>query len=140
MDKIKMLINDNWKFKLSDEKEAFWKEFDDSSFKTVTIPHDWSVEYPLSREFSSGTGYVRGGCSPVGMKKQYKTIINQCAKDLDRDVVSGGKIGIQIEISPNDPHFFPLYVAPIASAASSNIGTPYFLQIGISASQSALSP
>jgi len=61
MDKIKMLINDNWKFKLSDEKEAFWKEFDDSSFKTVTIPHDWSVEYPLSREFSSGTGYVRGG-------------------------------------------------------------------------------
>jgi len=58
---IKRIINDNWKFILKDEKEAFQKDFPDESWEKVTLPHDWSVHYPLSREYSSGTGYVRGG-------------------------------------------------------------------------------
>ena len=48
------------------------------------------------------TGYIRGGCSPVGMKKSYKTFIDATAKDIEKIVVSGGKIGMQIEISPKE--------------------------------------
>lgn len=46
------------------------------------------------------TGYVRGGCSPVGMKKQFPTVIDQSCLALDTMVVSAGKIGYQIELAP----------------------------------------
>ena len=48
------------------------------------------------------TGYIRGGCSPVGMKKLYKTFINETGKDLENILVSAGKIGYQIELNPFD--------------------------------------
>ena len=46
------------------------------------------------------TGYVRGGCSPVSMKKQYPTVIHSTAEGLDSIVVSAGKIGFQVELDP----------------------------------------
>ena len=48
------------------------------------------------------TGYIRGGCSPVGMKKLYSTFVNETAKELDTIIVSAGKIGYQIELKPED--------------------------------------
>lgn len=48
------------------------------------------------------TGYVRGGCSPVGMKKEYVTFIDESALRHERIIVSGGKVGIQIKIKVND--------------------------------------
>lgn len=54
------------------------------------------------RDIRAVTGYVRGGCTAVGMKKQYPTIISEEAAALDRMVVSGGKIGLQIELKPQD--------------------------------------
>lgn len=48
------------------------------------------------------TGYIRGGCSPVGMKKQYETVLDSSCIELDALIVSAGKIGHQIELSPND--------------------------------------
>ncbi len=48
------------------------------------------------------TGYVRGGCSPIGMKKNFKTLIDNSAQNKDCIYVSGGKIGLQIKISPLD--------------------------------------
>ena len=48
------------------------------------------------------TGYIRGGCSPIGMKKLYKTFVNETAKVLDTIVVSAGKIGYQVELSPEE--------------------------------------
>ena len=48
------------------------------------------------------TGYVKGGCSPVGMKKLYPTYIDESAKSLSEMVVSAGAIGYQIELAPND--------------------------------------
>ena len=48
------------------------------------------------------TGYVRGGCSPVGMKKAYRTTFHQTAEQLPSVMVSAGKIGWQIELSPAD--------------------------------------
>ena len=48
------------------------------------------------------TGYIRGGCSPIGMKKSYKTFFHESAKDLDFIIVSAGKIGHQIKLTPKD--------------------------------------
>ena len=53
-------------------------------------------------EITPLTGYVRGGCSPVGMKKQFPTVFHRSAEDIDRILVSGGKIGTQIETAPAD--------------------------------------
>ena len=53
-------------------------------------------------EITALTGYVRGGCSPIGMKKQYKTVINESALSQETIIFSGGKIGAQIECAPND--------------------------------------
>lgn len=48
------------------------------------------------------TGYVRGGCSPIGMKKQFPTYLHETAEEQDTIIVSAGKIGQQVEIAPND--------------------------------------
>lgn len=48
------------------------------------------------------TGYIHGGCSPVGMKKQFKTVLDESARELPRMLVSAGKIGAQVELSPAD--------------------------------------
>lgn len=52
------------------------------------------------KELVSVTGYIRGGCSPIGMKKRYPTFIAQNAEVKDTIIVSGGKIGVQIELPP----------------------------------------
>ena len=48
------------------------------------------------------TGYVHGGCSPVGMKKQFPTFLHETAISFDRVFVSAGKVGFQIELAPDD--------------------------------------
>lgn len=48
------------------------------------------------------TGYVHGGCSPIGMKKQFPTFIHETATGYDHVFVSAGKVGYQIELAPND--------------------------------------
>lgn len=48
------------------------------------------------------TGYIRGGCTAIGMKKQYRTVIHDAAVKLETMIVSGGRIGSQIEIKPDD--------------------------------------
>ena len=53
-------------------------------------------------EITPLTGYVRGGCSPVGMKKQLKTVFHSSALEADHILVSGGRIGTQIETAPSD--------------------------------------
>lgn len=56
-----MLLNTNWYFHLGDEENAFEKNYSDADWQQVTLPHDWSVQYPKDRNLSSGTGYVVGG-------------------------------------------------------------------------------
>lgn len=51
----------DWKFHLGEMEDAWFKGFDDSEWRTVMIPHDWSVEQPFSKNYSSGTGYLSGG-------------------------------------------------------------------------------
>ena len=54
------------------------------------------------KDIQKWTGYIRGGCSPIGMKKLYPTFIDESAAELSSIVVSGGKIGMQIELSVAD--------------------------------------
>lgn len=54
------------------------------------------------RELLPLTGYVRGGCSPIGMKKQFPTVLHADAQALPQIAVSGGKIGLQVLLDPND--------------------------------------
>ena len=53
-------------------------------------------------EINALTGYVRGGCSPIGMKKQYRTFIDKSALNYPTMMVSAGKIGYQVELAPED--------------------------------------
>ena len=53
-------------------------------------------------EINALTGYVRGGCSPIGMKKQYKTFFDSSAADKETIMVSAGRIGYQVELSPDE--------------------------------------
>lgn len=59
-----------------------------------------SVEMIHVDEINKTTGYIRGGCSPVGMKKQFKTVIDSSCEHLETIIVSGGKIGAQVQLSP----------------------------------------
>lgn len=54
------------------------------------------------KEINAITGYIRGGCTAIGMKKQYVTRIDESAQKLETIVVSGGKLGVQIELKPED--------------------------------------
>lgn len=60
------------------------------------------IDMLKSKELYPLTGYVHGGCSAIGMKKQFKTIIDKTAKNFDTIYFSGGKIGVQIEMNVND--------------------------------------
>ena len=61
-----------------------------------------SVSMVKSKELLGLTGYVHGGCSPIGMKKLFATRIDETAWLFDRIACSGGRIGLQIELSPDD--------------------------------------
>ncbi len=61
-----------------------------------------SVEMIKVSDMFKITGYIRGGCSPIGMKKNYNTVIDDSSLNLDKIIVSGGKIGFQVEIAPRD--------------------------------------
>lgn len=54
------------------------------------------------KDINKVTGYIRGGCSPIGMKKQYKTVIDATSKQVEKIVISAGEIGYQIELKPEE--------------------------------------
>ena len=54
------------------------------------------------KEINAVTGYIRGGCTAIGMKKQYVTRIDRSAEGLEQVIVSGGRLGSQIELKPDD--------------------------------------
>ena len=61
-----------------------------------------SLEMVHVKDINAVTGYIRGGCTPIGMKKQYKTVIHSSAQDFEQIIVSGGKLGAQLELTPQD--------------------------------------
>ena len=61
-----------------------------------------SIEMLHQKELLPLTGYVHGGCSPVGMKKLFPTVFHETAENLETMIVSAGKIGYQVELAPHD--------------------------------------
>ena len=65
--------------------------------KAAKAVNEKNIEMVKSKELLALTGYIHGGCSPVGMKKSFKTVIDCSAKNYDKLIFSGGKIGYQVE-------------------------------------------
>ena len=64
------------------------------------------------KDINSVTGYIRGGCTAIGMKKQYPVFIAEAAQNYPQIVVSGGHLGIQIELAPQDLAKEPSAISP----------------------------
>lgn len=67
--------------------------------KAAKAVNEKSIEMIKSKDLLPLTGYIHGGCSPIGMKKQFKTVIDSSAQNFDTIIFSGGKIGCQVEIT-----------------------------------------
>lgn len=61
-----------------------------------------SVEMINVKDITAVTGYIRGGCSPIGMKKQFKTVIHDSAENFENIIFSAGRRGAQIEMNPTE--------------------------------------
>lgn len=70
--------------------------------KAAKAVKEKKIEMIKSKELLPLTGYIHGGCSPIGMKKQFVTVIDASAKNFDTIIFSGGKIGYQVELSLDD--------------------------------------
>ncbi len=70
--------------------------------KAAKAAGEKSIEMIKQKELLPLTGYVHGGCSPVGMKKQFPTFVHESASGYDRIFVSAGKVGFQVEVAPGD--------------------------------------
>ena len=75
-----------------------------------------SIEMIKSKDLLAVAGYIHGGCSPIGMKKRYKTTIDTQAEEFDTIIFSAGKIGCQVQLSLNDlKKVIDFQTAPIAT-------------------------
>lgn len=70
--------------------------------KAAKSVNEKSIEMIKSKELLPLTGYIHGGCSPIGMKKQFRTVIDISAKEYETIIFSAGKIGYQVEMSLDD--------------------------------------
>lgn len=87
--------NKNYVFVVPVEKELDLK-------KGATAVGEKKIEMIKSKELLALTGYIHGGCSPIGMKKFFTTVIDKSAENFDTIIFSAGKIGYQVEVSLND--------------------------------------
>lgn len=85
----------NYVFVLPVDKELDLK-------KCAKAAGEKSVEPVSVKDINALTGYIRGGVSPIGMKKQFLTFVDNSAHGLEKIFVSGGRLGLQVELSPDD--------------------------------------
>lgn len=70
--------------------------------KAAKMVGEKNVEMLHVKDINKVTGYVRGGCTPIGMKKQYKTVLHNSIMNYDKVIISGGRIGTQLVLAPED--------------------------------------
>lgn len=70
--------------------------------KAASAVREKKIEMIKTKELLPLTGYVHGGCSPIGMKKLFKTVVDETAAGQETIMFSAGKIGYQVEVSPAD--------------------------------------
>lgn len=87
--------NDNYVFVIPSPNELDLK-------KAANASGEKKIEMLPQKDLLPKTGYIHGGCSPVGMKKQFKTFIDDSAEGKEYIYVSGGKVGMQVKLNPDD--------------------------------------
>lgn len=87
--------NTNYVFLVPVDKELDLK-------KATNVVHEKNITMVKSKDLLKLTGYIHGGCSPIGMKKQFKTVIDITAQNFDTIIFSAGKIGYQVELYLED--------------------------------------
>lgn len=70
--------------------------------KAAKSVNEKSVELLHVKDINSVTGYIRGGCTPLGMKKNFVTVVDASAEKYPEIIISGGKLGVQIILDPKD--------------------------------------
>ena len=70
--------------------------------KAARAVSEKSVEMIHVKDINQITGYIRGGCTPIGMKKNYVTVLHSSIRTLNEVIISGGRIGSQIQMKPDD--------------------------------------
>ena len=75
---------------------------DRTGILVCVIPGDGEVNLKLAAKVSGNKGYIRGGCSPIGMKKSFPTYIHSSCRDFDHIYVSAGVRGLQLRMAPDD--------------------------------------
>lgn len=70
--------------------------------KVSALTKEKNIEMLPLQELTKTTGYIRGGCSPIGMKKVFKTFLDESAEQLQTITLSAGKVGVQVELKPED--------------------------------------
>lgn len=70
--------------------------------KAARTVKEKSLEMLHLKDLTKVTGYIRGGCTAIGMKKQFPTVIQESAKKLEQIYISGGRLGMQLKLSPFD--------------------------------------
>ena len=70
--------------------------------KAASAVGEKSIEMIKAKDLLPLTGYVHGGCSPIGMKKQFPTVVHNTAENMENILFSGGKIGMQVELKTED--------------------------------------
>ena len=70
--------------------------------KAASAVHEKSIEMIKSKELLPLTGYIHGGCSPIGMKKLFPTVVDETVELCETMIFSAGKIGYQVEMVPGD--------------------------------------
>ena len=70
--------------------------------KAAKVVGEKNVEMLHVKDINKVTGYVRGGCTPIGMKKQNKTVLHNSIMNYDKVIISGGRIGTQLVLAPED--------------------------------------
>lgn len=70
--------------------------------KAAKVVGEKSLEMVHVKDINAVTGYIRGGCTAIGMKKQYDTVVHESAIQFERIIVSGGRLGSQIFLAPDD--------------------------------------
>lgn len=82
-------------FAIPIDKEADMK-------KAAKVVGEKSLEMVHVKDINQVTGYIRGGCTPIGMKKNYPTVVHESARELSEIIISGGRLGTQIFLAPDD--------------------------------------
>ena len=70
--------------------------------KAASAVGEKSIEMIKSKDLLGLTGYIHGGCSPIGMKKQFPIVVHNTAEAMENILFSGGKIGVQVELKTED--------------------------------------